>query len=284
MYPVPSYDLRHLGFARFAPPAALAPYIQCYWLIRNRSSPLPPRTEKLYPDGGTGLIFNFGAPYTVDRTPVDSRLVYQGAGDRLQGMGLNGSIDAIGIRFRPAGAYPLLGGMPARELQHSWLPLDHLLPETAPLFERLVGTPTPAQRLRLINQWLLRRLTLFERQPTSILPLIDTLAGPHSAVSSLARSSGISRRRLERLFSQQAGLAPARLGLLLKVSRARETLKADFLTPLTDIGQACGFYDQAHFIRHFKTIMQVTPGQYRQHKRRQHTLAQTYNSCRAARR
>lgn len=275
MNPIPSYDLQHLGFARFAPPRVLAPYVQCYWVIRRRVTALPPLTEKLYPDGGTGLIFNFGSPYTIDRAPLGSRLMYQGAGDRVEGIGLGGSIDAIGVRFRPAGAYPVLGGIPARELQKSWLPLDQLLPGTAErLFAQLAETPALAQRLQRISQWLIRRLNLFERQQASVLPLIDSIntAYPPLPVGGMAQLSGVSRRKLERLFSLQTGFAPARLSLLLKVSRARESLKKDFLTPLTDVGQACGFYDQPHFIRHFKTIMQVTPGQYRKHK-----MAQIYN-------
>lgn len=37
---------------------------------------------------------------------------------------------------------------------------------------------------------------------------------------------------------------------------------------LTEVGYACGFYDQAHFIRVFKEFSAMTPGQYLEQKSR----------------
>lgn len=66
---------------------------------------------------------------------------------------------------------------------------------------------------------------------------------------------------LVRAFSTAYGIAPHRYLTSRRVGRARRLL-LDGLAP-GEVAVAAGFYDQAHLTRHFKKLVGVTPGRYR---------------------
>jgi transcriptional regulator GlxA family with amidase domain len=88
----------------------------------------------------------------------------------------------------------------------------------------------------------------------------------------LVEQQPLSRRQLERKFQQEIGLSPAHLKQLYRVKKARELIARNPAIQLIQVAHDCGFYDQAHFIRHFQKITGQTPGQYKQRK-----MSQIYN-------
>ncbi len=45
-----------------------------------------------------------------------------------------------------------------------------------------------------------------------------------------------------------------------KINKAKEMLKDDY--SIVDVALECGFFDQSHFTRNFKSLYGTTPGQY----------------------
>lgn len=76
----------------------------------------------------------------------------------------------------------------------------------------------------------------------------------------LAKEAGLSRYHLIRKFNQTYGLSPHALQLDARIKKARSLLKAG--TTLAETSTQLGFADQAHFQRHFKKRVAVTPKQY----------------------
>jgi AraC-like DNA-binding protein len=79
-------------------------------------------------------------------------------------------------------------------------------------------------------------------------------------VGDLARVVGISPFHLIRGFERQVGMPPSRYRRALRVLAAQRLLRAG-LGP-AEVAAQCGFYDQSHLNRHFKTATGVTPGRY----------------------
>jgi AraC-like DNA-binding protein len=79
-------------------------------------------------------------------------------------------------------------------------------------------------------------------------------------VGDLARQLRVSSRRLERLFAEHVGLPPK---LFLRVVRFQEVLRGlrgeTNATTWAQRAAQHGFYDQAHFIRDFKTFVGESP-------------------------
>lgn len=75
----------------------------------------------------------------------------------------------------------------------------------------------------------------------------------------LERISGLSRYELSRQFKKMLGTSPYRYSVYRRLEKARKMLP---YSSLVDIAQHCGFSDQAHFSRLFKSNFGITAGKY----------------------
>ncbi|MER8544004.1 GlxA family transcriptional regulator [Mesorhizobium sp. M1334] len=82
------------------------------------------------------------------------------------------------------------------------------------------------------------------------------------AMSEIAQRAGVSRRQLERLFSEQVGLPPLRQYLRIRVDHARRLIEGTRL-PIIDVAMACGFISPSHFAKCFRDFNSMSPQQCR---------------------
>ena len=81
-------------------------------------------------------------------------------------------------------------------------------------------------------------------------------------VPELAARVNLSTAQFTRIFKRQTESTPAQYIARTRINAARVLLEStDRL--MTDIAIATGFYDHAHFIKTFKSIVGVTPSRYR---------------------
>jgi AraC-like DNA-binding protein len=254
-------DLPHLGFRRFQPHAQLRPWVQCYWSIHKHLLPGLSYQETLYPDGGTSLNFDL-----LDYNKEASFFVRQA----LVTAPFQGSFHRFGIRFHPGGAAALFGLDIGDLLTSDHLPSDHLaerlgVPGVRQHQKALRQADSVLLRVSLTDEWLLHQAQLATSAPGLLQHALALIArAPSRPVDDLIATLNCSRRKLERLFRRDVGMAPAKLRSLYRVSLAREMIKSRTNMPLVDVAQSCGFYDQAHFNHQFSVFMQQTPGNYRQ--------------------
>ncbi|MBD0424988.1 AraC family transcriptional regulator [Streptomyces sp. TRM S81-3] len=105
--------------------------------------------------------------------------------------------------------------------------------------------PALARRLReLLDERVVQGLTLDEA--TALVPA-------HPA-------------HLVRAFSTAYGIAPHQYLMSRRIERARRLLLSGRAP--AEVATETGFYDQAHLTRHFKRLVGVTPGRYRDSSRR----------------
>jgi len=248
-------ELSHLGYRRYLPDPRLRRWVQCYWSVRQNSLPAGGYVERLYPDGGSSLTFNRLLDSVLDG--------YVSVGHQLVSQRFCGAVDSLGIRFHPGGLARLLGvpvdGLEGTVYRGSELNLIGI----SELAEQLFEATGLAVRLALIEQWL---LNYAEGNQPVLGPVqwVWPRLCDATDIETLLRQGGIGRRTVERSFRREVGITPAQTRTLLRVGHARALIKREPTRSLTDVGAACGFYDQAHFIRQFRRITWQTPGQYRQ--------------------
>ena len=81
------------------------------------------------------------------------------------------------------------------------------------------------------------------------------------SLEEIAKISGLSRFHFLKAFTAQFGLTPHAYQIHLRIERSLPLLRQGM--SLAQVAETTGFNDQSHFIRHFKRIMGVTPGQYK---------------------
>jgi AraC-like DNA-binding protein len=263
--------LAALGFQLVRPRLELRPYIRAYWYLR-RDTPLQTYTEQyMHPRGGIGLAFNLADPVYLGGQLVAEPVFFDGTTTVSRTMGFLGRLDLVGVSFRAGGAYPVIG-VPLAEIRDGIGLLEALdIASVMQLHTQLFEERSTQARIQQIEAWLLRRLAL-GRALSALIPASLALlrsSGPVLPIPRLAEQLAVSQRQLERLYYAQVGMSPKQYAQLIRVERARLTLKRGQVQSTADLAVDLGFYDQSHFIRDFSAVVGMTPNAYSKRSRQQ---------------
>lgn len=96
-----------------------------------------------------------------------------------------------------------------------------------------------------------------QKKPAWLNGLVnDMLADPSSHID-----SHVSKYHLIHEFKKFMGLPPHKFRIHRMVRKAQKLLESG--NSPSYVAQECGFYDQSHFIRHFKNLTALTPLAYK---------------------
>jgi len=256
-------NLQHLGFQLFAPSVQLSPYIQSYWFIKSSPQQQLSANEYLHPDGGMSITFNYIDSLKFDGDNAGD-ILFDGAHTSTRTMQLNGSFDAIGIRFLPAGARAFLA-MPLKEIKSELLPsADIPLVGHEQLYQQLGEASSFTNKVALIENWLLNIIKPEQGANAATSAAMNVFNYHHGdiSVSAVAKQLELNQRRLERLFNDQVGLTAKEFARNKRIKQARFYLKQHPERSLAEVAYDLGFYDQAHFTKQFKQVVGISPKVY----------------------
>ncbi len=257
-------DLSYLGFRRYKPAIKLIDLIDCYWFINTSSNKLIDSTEYLHPDGGMGIILNYGDALSFDSSPIIEPCILDGTNTVTRELHLVGSIHAIGIRFKIAGASLFLSE-PLINLKNETHGLQHVgIKYSSDLYNRLGEAHSDSEKIKIIDDWLLRVIKP-DKDVSDAVMVSTKLIRQHGglvSVKSIADKFNCSQRTIERMYKLQVGMSPKDYSRILKVEYARFFIKNIKAMSFSDIAYKLNYYDQAHFIKQFKSVVGVTPGKY----------------------
>lgn len=191
--------------------------------------------------GGIGLSGVWPAPTVVD--PADQAAV-------------------ICVAFRPGGAYPFFAA-PQSATAGRLVGLEDLWGrEGARLRERLLDTPTPAGKLRLVERALVERAADALR-PDAATAYAVTALDRGTPVASVVDRLGCTPRTFIRSFTERVGLPPKQFGRIRRFQRLLASIPHDRPADWAVLAASCGYYDQSHLIREFRALAGTTPARYR---------------------
>ena len=200
------------------------------------------------PEVATSLIF---------RTTADGRSDLIALGPRSRGLYSVGQTVRLCVRarLRPGRARELLGISPA-EIVDRAVPLTDLWGARA---RQMADDWAGADRARL----------LFHLSEMSAVgggggvPLLDAamreLTGPAARLTEVAARLGVSERHLRHLFAREIGLSPKHVA---RIQRVRRVLALAGRREWAAVAGDAGFFDQAHMISDFRSMMGVAPGAF----------------------
>jgi AraC-like DNA-binding protein len=241
-----------LHFARYLPSSDLAGFIEHYWIVAwDRRGQEPFIQEVLpHPSVHLTLIRNQSALFGV----MTGKFAYHCVG--------KGHV--FGVKFRPGAFYPFYR-QPVSNFIDATLPIDAVFGvDVNELEASVVGQADETERVRIVESVL--RAHLPERDPNVELigRIIDAIAADRSIrrADDLIERMNLPRRTIQRLFNEYVGIG---LKWVIQRQRLHEAVEqiADG-QPVDWAGLALdlGYFDQAHLIKDFKSIMGQTPGEY----------------------
>jgi AraC-like DNA-binding protein len=240
--------------------------VRCHWTF-DAAAAAPGPEESIAPDGCPELIFHLGDPFQrLDergRVATQHRTVFVGQIDRAMRVRPGGRAWIFAVRFRPAGAAAFLPGQ-AREFASLSTPLHAVWGRDArELAERVAGAADDAERVRLVEAALLRRLA-----PARAAALAGRAAAEISAahgllrIDDLAARVGARARTIERAFDECVGLAPKTLARIVRFRRALALLERPARPSFAATAIDCGYADQSHLVRDFREFTGEPPSRW----------------------
>jgi AraC-like DNA-binding protein len=254
----------------YLPRPPLADFVELFWHCDGHAQP-PHTRERVLPTGDVQLVVSLRDDplRTHDTHDVERAQTYRGPllcgpHSRFSIIDTGPLASSMGVQFRPGGAYPFLGA-PVGELHNLNLPLDDLWgPAAHALRDRLLEARTPAARFRILERFLLDQIQPARaRHPAVAYALNAFQAVPQDrTIASVARHTGLSSRWFIAAFRAQVGLTPKLYCRLRRFQAALTRIGRRHPPDWAGLALACGYYDQAHFIRDFRAFSGLSPTRY----------------------
>jgi AraC-like DNA-binding protein len=155
-----------------------------------------------------------------------------------------------------------LVGVPLREFSDQVVELESILgSEISELRDRLGEATSDDAQFDLVERWLLRRF--HERTPPTravryALSVIHQGAEA-MRIGRVADEIGISHKHLLREFDRCVGLRPKVFARVCAFQRVIGSVGQRPEVNWAETAASCGYYDQAHLIREFRSFSGLTP-------------------------
>jgi AraC-like DNA-binding protein len=234
-------------YCEFPPSPNLAPFVECFWtgdVVRDH-------TARILPDGCADILF-----FMRGSEVVDAQIV--GVMTRPHLVSLTAGISLRGVRFHPGMAGVCLPcNLP--EYNDKAESLRSVFGSVADDFVRRVSPHrSVARQITALEDGLARLPTITQTQRA-----IGELVGNKGQLSieTFAALAGVSERQLRRTCIEHSGLAPKQLARILRFRHAIDRLRKGERA-MSELALDCGFYDQSHMIREFRSLASISPARY----------------------
>jgi AraC-like DNA-binding protein len=170
----------------------------------------------------------------------------------------------FGIRFHPT-AIKTIFKIPAGEFANHSADLTLIDPSVLSLWHQLMEQPTFNDKILLVTKWLSSKVKESTYQETMLNHFLNDTRRDIPSVMELSKIICYSPRQLSRKLNELSGLNTEEILLYKKYMRSLDLMQHTNLS-LTEIAYSCRFADQSHFIKTFKSLAAMTPGDYRKSK------------------
>lgn len=248
----------------YIPCVSLKPFIQSFVISEMDQQSV----YKVLP--GTGIVIGFQYKGNLVRIEDNKDISLaisgvSGLSDHNKVFRNSPNIGTVLVIFREAGAAPFFRE-PLHELFRQSISLDNFMlrSELLLLEESLAEAVTDGQKIRLVERFLLKRVNNFEPDTMvmAALALIGKSCG-NIRIRELARQLNTSQSPLEKRFRKAVGTSPKKFASIVRMKSVLQNHNPQ--KPFTETAYDTGFYDQAHFIKEFRTFTGENPENFFRH-------------------
>ena len=250
-------------FGTYLPHPALAPYVRYYWTLAIDD--VSTTKERVTPTGCMQLVFHRGERMQfVSREGMQPRSFICGQSTGFTDVATTGRLSMLVVVFQPYGAKAFFS-LAMDELKGEDISVhdlgDRLLTE---LEDRIMNIEDDRIAIELIESFLIKWLYLIkEYNLKRILPAIRMINKENEvSIATLSETSCLSYKQFNRIFSEYVGVNPKEFARIVRFQRALYTLQMNPSMDFTTLALECGYYDQSHLIKDFKTFSGYTPSEY----------------------
>ena len=260
-------------YQELCPVEPLSKLVKCLWIMEGGADSSTDE-ERILPDGCAEIVFNLGDPFEQRHADGSRRrqplTLLVGQMQRSLLIAPTGRVRLLGIRFWPGGAYPFLR-LPQNEIANQVIDLGAVWGSLArELQSRIADARACTESASHVETALLGRLNQFRSRDETVLAATGFIlrTGGRLSIRELAGQMGINSRTLDRRFNERVGLSPKTLSRIVRFQQVfrmiqpRTIHRNEGIPDWARLAVECGYYDQPHFIKEFKTFAGKEPTSY----------------------
>ena len=208
------------------------------------------------------LIFNHGDSFEVSGACHHGAVLFSPIRKHRFSTKVSGRYEAFGVILAPTQVFECFG-VSVHDFYNEFAarnPFEGLL---GTFHDALLSANNNVQKLSAFKQFFEQHFSP-RNSPAIVKGFLKHVGqGDYKAVKLSASELGFSSKHLRATFKDIVGITPSAYVKLVRVNRALALMQQFPQRKLSEIGLACGFFDQAHFIRAFKAVAGMSPRQFK---------------------
>ena len=248
---------RKFAFSRHAPSEELAYFIEHYWIVSWDLRGKEPYISETLPFPSVHVVIEKGKSGVLG--------VVTGRFTRL----LENEGRVFGIKFRPGAFRPFIKEPVSSLTGHSFA-IAGVFGKNGEEFERsMLAADDEAKMVAVAEAFIRSCKPVRDENIPAVNRIVGTLIAGRgiTKVDDVVSLTGINKRNLQRLFNEYVGVSPKWVVMRYRVQEAADRLAGGEYVDLPRLALEMGYFDQAHFIRDFKSIVGLSPGEYARNAR-----------------
>lgn len=244
--------LKHFNLEKYFPSAELKTFIEHYWIVKWNLEDREAYEQTVLSHPSVHLVFERNNTFIWGVITETFKRVLKGNGE------------VFGIKFKPAGFYPFIE-YDVSYLTDKKLKYNDVFDENVNSIEKdLLRIDKDVDKVTYVDNLFLNLLPEKEYQIKRINKIVNEIINNIQIlqVDDITEKCYISKRSLQRNFKKYIGVNPKWVIKRYRLHEAAEQINDGDISSFSQLSQSLGYYDQAHFINDFKSIIGKTPTEY----------------------
>lgn len=248
----PSKGKHKFNLLRYFPADGLNFFIEHYWIVKWDLRGEKPYTSETLPHPSIHMVFekNYSRIFGILKGKFSRPIKDKGK--------------VFGIKFKPGGFYPFIkknvSGLTNKIVNIT----DFFDINSKSLEESILLQEEDENMIKAAENFLFNIIPEKDENVLLINNIFKQIIsnGKITKVEDLVNKININKRTLQRLFNQYVGVTPKWVIKRYRLHEAVERLASKKKIDWVKFALSLGYFDQAHFIKDFKSIIRITPSEY----------------------
>ncbi|MEL7530223.1 MAG: helix-turn-helix domain-containing protein, partial [Bacteroidota bacterium] len=259
-----------MQYSECPPPVYLSQHIESYWEL-NCLSEEGGEGDWMLPDCTFNILFateDFWVKHTwqAQWTKISRGASFLGQISSSLHIKTQAAQNIFGVRFKPF-AFAHIIQEPIHQLNDQIVALEQLFaigPLQIQAIDAMLAAKQREKRIASLNEMMLYLLQDAQRVDQRLRAQINYILERKGAIQvrSLFSEFGISKVTLRKHFIEKVGLSPKKVSRIWRMNYFLHLREKASGENLTSVCLMAGFYDQAHFIKEFKSLFGTTPKRF----------------------
>ncbi len=175
-----------------------------------------------------------------------------------------GTSKMLVVQFKTLGAFIFLND-PLHYYTDNYISLDNIFNKEAnETWEQLQEAQSLNEKFLFVENFLYRKLLTNKLPNKKLISTIEILLDNRTnlSINEICKQFNISRKHLNNLSKEYAGVSPKMLSSLNRLQTTLKTISSSKSDKLTNVAYELEYFDQAHFNNDFKRFTNIKPTEY----------------------